>query len=1053
MLRGPLRAGVATLALALGTFTASAPALAQAVTPPATDPSASQDAASDHAEARPSLPQQSADSGQSDGESLHDVIVTGTHIARPELQSAMPISVISAEDAQNYGRDTIYDSLLLNPAIGPGLGEMNSGGQEYDQGVANINLRNLGANRSLVLVDGQRWVSGGARTSAVDLNTIPSALIDHYEVVTGGASAVYGADAIAGAVNIIMKKEVKGLHLSFTDGISDQGDAAQRHGQISFGKEFAGGRGHILFGADYTSTDPISDAERGLTNHRYVYEPNSANNLAPGIPKSTGPNDGIPDNVLVDYKQFYRSSVPTFCVYAGKSPCGSNAGQWYQLINGQLTSIPKSSYMVYGSPSDVGVETDNGTGGLPDTVDGLYTNVLMRIKSVKASGMLRANYELTPSITWNNFFSFAHSYTRGNTEWPVVRDDERATNWYGGGPGEVAKLTDPYLPASLRAFMVANNITSIPLDRTYANLPTPWEIHNRDNISFGTDVGGALIGQLTWGAFGRFGQVIDHIETENALGGNEWLQARNAIVDPVTGVIECADPAARAAGCAPFNYYTTDAPSQAFDNYALKNRFERTMNSMLNTGVHTEGSVLHLPYGDLAIAAGVEWRQETLHTTDDPDTAKVADILLGGADYSAHPEMYARRRTLEAYGEVNVPLLKDLPFAKRLSIEGAYRFSHYNDNPDTGTWKAGGSWEPISGVTFRGTYSYAVRVPNFGELLSPATVTSGAAIADPCSTSYIKSNPNYASTCAGVLASRGGLALPYPNTNRPNLLAGGNPDLTPETARTYTIGAVFEPKFLHNFDLTVDYWKINITNVITTLSDTTILDNCYGLGTTPNAAYCQFVTRNPTGTGYQAGYNAQNDPTGQYLLDGTIQSVDNSRYVNLAGMEARGIDVAANYHVPIGAGLFTASLSGSYTLNQITYASADEPGIDYAGKYTYPRFKATLMTSYSIGKVTLGVNTRFISATEYDPTKSEEYYEFQHIPAYVYNDVTLNFRATRQFTLSFGVKNISNVSVPLELLANTISPHLANGSTSGAAGAAYYDEIGRYVFAKINLNF
>jgi iron complex outermembrane receptor protein len=160
--------------------------------------------------------------------------------------------VLSAADAKNYARNTLYDSLLLNPAIGPGLGPMNSGGQEYDQGVANINLRNLGANRSLVVVDGQRWVSGGARTQAVDLNTIPSALIERQEVVTGGASAIYGADAITGAVNIIMKKSVNGIHISATNGISQRGDAAERRAEISAGTEFGGGRGHILFGADWT---------------------------------------------------------------------------------------------------------------------------------------------------------------------------------------------------------------------------------------------------------------------------------------------------------------------------------------------------------------------------------------------------------------------------------------------------------------------------------------------------------------------------------------------------------------------------------------------------------------------------------------------------------------------------------------------------------------------------------------------------------------------------------------------------------------------------------
>jgi len=976
-----------------------------------------------------------------------DIIVTGTHIARPELQSAMPISVMKAEDARNYARFTLYDTLLLNPAIGPGLGEMNSGGQEYDQGVANINLRNLGANRSLVVVDGQRWVSGGARTQAVDLNTIPSALIERTEVVTGGASAIYGADAITGAVNIIMKKEVQGIHLSMTNGISQRGDAAQRHAELSTGTSFAGGRGHILFGADWTDTAPIADSQRGLTNHRYVYQPNSKDNLAPGIPKSNGPNDGIPDYVLVDYKQLYRSTVPTFCVFKGASPCGaSNNGQFYQLINGQVVAVPQSSYTVY-STGEYGVQTDNGTGGLPDSVDGLYTNVLLRTKSVKATGMLRANYELTPAVTWNGYFSYAHSYVRANTEWPVVRDDSRATNWYGGTSGEIARLTDPYLPDALRQFMVANGLTSVPLDRTYANLPAPAEIHARNSISTGTDIGGKLTDRLNWGAFVRFGQVIDHIRTENALGGNEWLQARNATL--LNGQIVCADAAARAAGCAPFDYYTDSVPSQAFEDYALKTRYERTMNSMLNFGAHAGGSLFALPYGDLEFAAGAEWRQETLHTQDDPDSAKIADILKGGADYAAHPEMYARRRTLEAFGEVQVPLLKDLPFFKRLSIEGAYRFSHYNDNPNTNTWKAGGSWSPFGGLTFRGTYSFAVRVPNFGELYSPFTVTSGAAIADPCSTTYINSDPHYQTNCAAVLASRGGLPLPYPNTNRPNLLAGGNTDLTPERARSYTIGTVVQPKFLRGFDLTVDYWSIHIADVISTLTSTTILNNCYG----GIAAYCQFVTRNPTGTGYFAGYNAANDPAGYYLLDGTVQSVYNSRYVNLASMDARGIDFGANYRTRIGKGRLAIGFTGQYLLHQITTASVGSVGQDYAGQYKTPHFRGTLMTSYSIGDVTFGVNTRIIGTSKYDPTQSDEYYQYQNIPVYVYNDVTLNYRVNKKFTISMGVKNISDVAVPLQLYNNTISPHLANGSTAGAAGAAYYDAIGRYLFAKVDVNF
>jgi iron complex outermembrane receptor protein len=188
MFRNPLRAGVASFALALATLAGGAA----------------------HAQAGAAIVRRSA-GGAGDGtDPGNDIIVTGTHIARPELESTMPIRVITAEDAKNFGRNTLYDALLLNPAVGPGLGEMNSLGQEYDQGVANINLRQMGANRSLVVVDGHRWVSGGARTSAVDLNTIPTALIDRIETVTGGAAAIYGADAVTGAVNIVMKKEMTG---------------------------------------------------------------------------------------------------------------------------------------------------------------------------------------------------------------------------------------------------------------------------------------------------------------------------------------------------------------------------------------------------------------------------------------------------------------------------------------------------------------------------------------------------------------------------------------------------------------------------------------------------------------------------------------------------------------------------------------------------------------------------------------------------------------------------------------------------------------------------
>ena len=943
---------------------------------------------------------------------LEQVVVTGTHIARPEVESTMPISVINAGDAKNYGNSTVYDALLLDPAIGPGIGETSSLGQEYDQGVANINLRNMGANRSLVLVDGERWVSSGARTSAVDLNTIPTALIDHYEVVTGGAAAIYGADAVTGAVNIIMKKEMTGVDISATSGISSRGDANQDNVSIATGGEYADGRGQFVIGGEYTRTAPVEDDAR--YPDRVGYEPN---------PAYTGPSSGVPANLLyTNLRSLPRSPVPAFCL-----PSGSACNQWYQVINGVVTPVPQSSYQ---TPIAGPLGTQNGGPG------GNYLeNLLLRSGSDKGSLYAHTSYDLTSTTTWSGMFSYARDSNKANPEWPQVRDDERPTNWWGGTTGEIATLTNPYLPASLHQFMVANNLTSIPLDRVYLNLPTAYQYDNRDNITLGTDIRGELTDSLKWQAFVRYGQVTDNITTTNMVGKNEWINARNTIVDPVTGQIECASAAARAAGCQPLNFFSAAPYSQALLDYIEFDRHEWNKNSLLNTGGNINGSVFSLPAGDVSIASGFAWRREALATRDDPDTAKLDDIVFSpGEDYALHPALNASRETTELYGETVIPVLKDLPLAKRLDVEAAYRFSHYSDEPNTNTWKFGSSWEPVGGFTLRGDYSHSVRVPNFGELYSPVSTTTYGGIADPCQASYINQNPNYKANCAAILSGLT-LPLPTPNVNAPVVNGGGNPNLTPETSNSFTYGAVFQPKFIPGFDLTVDYWDIQIDNVITQLSYLNILDDCFDSTGGPNQFYCKLITRDSQG-------NVVN-----------IQA----QYQNLASEHARGIDFGANYRTAIGAGQFRAKLIATYLLQQTIVAAEGQPGVDYAGEWDYPSFKATLLTEYSIGIVTFGANTRFVSRSLYDAAVPTQIYQDPYIPAYVDCDLTVTVRPREKYSVTLGVKDISDAGVPLQLQNNAVSPHSAGGyftpGASASSGAADYDAIGRYFFVKLAAHF
>lgn len=959
------------------------------------------------------------------GSDVEALVVTGTRIARPELDSSMPVSVVEYDSVKDFGRFTAYDALKQVPSVAPGLGEWSSRSQAYDKGVANINLRNMGANRSLVVVDGHRWVSGGARTMAVDLNTIPSALIERFEVVTGGAAAIYGADAVTGAVNIIMKKEMTGVSVSATAGVSEEGDAPQYQLSAATGFNFADDRARVVIGGNYIYTTPVLATDRYPKN--WAYQANPAN---------TGPEDGIPDNIILDTKQFYRSNYSTFCLFNGQG-CGTTRnGDWYQVINGQVVHIPRDSYRVL-TTGELGTQI-----GGPDTAFGTLTNITIRDESKKGSAYANLSYDLTPDTVWNTSFGFAQSRVSGSSSWPHYRDDFRPTNWWGVDPatgaghsGEIARLTDPYLPDSLRQFMVANGLTAIPLNRQYTNLPIQEETHDRTSFTLGSDIGGPLTERLNWQGFVRYGQVEDRARYSNMLGKSEWLYGRDAV--QLDGQIVCADAGARADGCIPFNFYSTDAPSQAWVDYAMYDRRERTKNSMLNAGVGIDGSLFSLPAGDILMAAGLEWRQEKLTTRDDPDTAKLSNIIWApGMDHSVHPSMDATRNVSEAYGELVVPVLRDLPFAHKLTVEGAYRYSYYNDNPATETWKVGANWAPIRGLTFRGAKSYSVRVPNFGELFSPVGVQNLGGINDPCEVRLIIQDKDRAANCAATVPGWTG-PLPDANLNAPRVFTGGNPDLTPETGDTHSFGVVWQPSFLPRFDVTVDYWAIDIKNVITSIAYTTIMNNCVNASGGPDMGYCQYVHRHATdGPGHLAGQ---------------VDYVE-AQFANLAARRSRGIDYSANYRVPVGEGLVRLSFKGSQMLEQTTIAQVGSAGSDSVGQWNNPKFRGTLTAGYEVGKFKIGVSTAYTSRSRYNVNdESDETREMPFVPAYLNHDLSLMFSPTDRYSIQLGVKNFTNNRIDHPVLQwSYAGPNQTEGN---AQGVAYMDAVGRYYFLTLKADF
>ncbi|MCL7715468.1 TonB-dependent receptor domain-containing protein [Stenotrophomonas mori] len=972
-----------------------------------------------------------ADAGREGATTLDKLVVTGTRIARSELESVMPISVMEFEQAKDFGRFNLYDALMMNPAVGPGIGEMNSMGQEYDKGVANVDLRSMGTNRSLVLVDGHRWVSGGARTAAVDLNTIPSVLVDRIETVTGGAAAIYGADAVTGAVNVVMKKRMDGSTVSVTSGISDKGDAQQTHVSAATGFDFLDGAAHVVIGGNYIKTDEIPLLDR--YDKLWSYQPN---------PRNTGPADGIPDNIIIDYHQFYRSNHPTFCIYDGASRCGSNNGDWYQLIDGQVVNIPKDSYTVI-SNGDTGVQ-DGG----PDTAFGIYDYMLLRDKSEKSSVYANLEFQLTPELVWNTNVGLAHTYVSGHSQWPGHRDDARPVNWWGpnvggaagGNPGGIARLDDPFLPEALRAFMVEKGLSELPLNRHYSNLPMSREMHSRTAISFGSELSGRLSDRLDWQGFFRYGQVEDDIRTSNMVGRKEWLYARDVTVD-AAGKPICADAGARAAGCVPTNLYTTAPPSQAWVDYVMPyERHEDTRNTLLNAGFGINGSLFSVPAGDIRVAAGVEWRSEKLTTRDDPDAAKLANIIWSpGMDLAVHPSMDASRKVSEAYAELVVPLLADLPGAHKLDIEGAYRYSDYSDNPSTNTWKYGIIWSPFEGLSLRGVKSFSTRVPNFGELYSPVSMVTLGHIGDPCQDRLITQHPERAANCAAIVPGWTG-PLPNPNENAPRVFSGGNHELSPETSDSFSYGLVWQPGFLRGLEVTADYWQIDIDNVITSLAYGTIMNNCVGASGGPDMGYCQFVHR-------------FTETSGNHVV-GEVDYVQ-AQYANLAGRKTRGVDFSANYRFDLGPGRYHVGMNGTRTLERRIIAQKGSKGTDYAGQIQYPKFRASLLNRYDIGDFSVGLNTHYVSGSRFNVNDaSNETREQPNVPAYWQHDLNIGWHPGLKYSVSLGIKNLTNSRIGHPVMRSYgTTPHLTADTVNANNGAAYTDAIGRYYFATLKMDF
>lgn len=720
--------------------------------------------------ANPALAQQSeppaAGSEASDSNPVEDqmITVTGSRVARSGFTTPTPVTAISSDDLARSSPSTIADALRTMPVLTNTSGTQRNSGSTGG-GQSFLNLRGLGATRTLTLLDGHRFISSNINGS-VDANLIPSALIKRVEVVTGGASAAYGSDAVAGVVNFILDRDFHGLKANVQYGQTDHNDNIEYLATLSGGVHFADGRGKLIISGEYFRNEGIKGDARDWAREGWQIITNPA-------------GAGTVDNPT----QILASNVRLVTSYGGLITTGTGGTAANNLLFKGITFSPTGAPI----PFNFGTFTTTGTqvGG-----DGIDNGILQQINRPleRKSVFGHLDFEATPG--WNLFaegsYGVVHSdYING----PNVHNSTAAQTAFIS-----IKADNAYLPASIKTQMAAAGVTGLTMTR--------WDLEDgkthTDNLNKTLRLAAGFEGKIgSWKVDGYFqwgrNNNTNLVETTNKI--SNFNLAIDAVVNPANNQIVCrstlTDPTN---GCVPFNPFGVGAPSAAALVYVNGTSPAYILTTQEAAGVNFSGDLFSIWAGPVSLAFGGEYRRETADVTS--DAASVANNYKIGNQQPWSGSYNIK----EAYAETVLPLAKEMPLLHNLELNGAVRVTDYSTSGTVTTWKAGISYSPVDDIRLRLTRSRDIRAPNLNELFSKGR-QGVATVRDPFKGNVTVSNVSSLTT--------------------------GNPNLVPEVANTLTYGAVFTPSFIPNFNLSVDYYRIRIDGAIATVTDQVALDQCF----------------------------------------------------------------------------------------------------------------------------------------------------------------------------------------------------------------------------------
>ena len=979
------------------------------------------------------------------------IVVTGSRIKRPNLESPVPVTSVGGEEFFQTGVVSVGDVLNNLPSIRNTFTISNSTRFLGTTGLSLLDLRGLGTVRTLVLVNGRRHVPGDG-SSGVDINTIPADLIDRVDVVTGGNSAVYGSDAIAGVVNFVLKQNYDGVQIRGQAGTTKYHDLGSEYISVLAGKNFSGGRGNIVANLEIARQDPAFYGPRGgwwAQNHAFVAED--------GDPSGT-PNgsDGVPDNVFYDDVRFpFFNNGGGFYEFANQPFEGGLVGTPY-IFDRSGNLIPQTGTIV-GRPNRPLQEIYLGGNGSTGLEHNLAT---LSPRNNRWSLNLLGHY--TVSDAFEPFFEakFVRQKTHGANFGPFFFGFGTAT----GSPREIMHSENPFLTNQARGVIASYygidpsegedflfNMTSNVTD-----LGTRDDVLTRDTYRIVGGVRGTFNNDWNYEISANYGAAYQKNRVVGNVNLQRFLLSLDAVRDPATGRIVCRsqiDPSAAlplegltdanaafaqsllaqdVAQCVPGNFFGEGNLSPAAADYILQDTISRQRFTQFDLSGFVSGDTsqfLNLPGGPIGFSLGAEYRQETLSSSQDPVVAAGLTFYNALGNIQGIPAFAVK----EVFGELRVPLLKDLPFAHELTLSAAGRLSDYKGK--TGTQKAynvSGEWAPIRDIRFRANFARAVRAPNLSELYFPLS-QNFAFLSDPCSQDFIGTGSSTRqANCAAA-----GVPATYNYNRGPTYLylSGGNPDLSAETSNSYTLGGVLLPRLVPNLSLSADYYNITVKNVITAPTAQNIFDACYDLATLNNP-FCGAFQRAGAGGG------PRGEPPFSLLL-GSLHAVA----LNYAKLKVRGLDIEAAYRARLGKiGRLDTRFTYTHVFQNDQFLTPTEPNRadQILLELGDPKDAFNWKVNFTSGPIELGYQMRYLGrqltssfenffSKQGRPPQNADVNNIEWYPAYFYHDARIGINATKRFNFYLGVDNLLNTHPPL--------------NTKGTGGGSgIYDNHGRFYY-------